>query len=160
MYKDKEKQREAQRDWVRQKRAAKGSTEQGSTQGVTITKADSHVGASDISAVKAIHRLIPKRGKDIKGFKDLPLDVQRTINRMSTTEGKLDEAEKAKRTAAAIKYQHLFPESYEPGACDGDFTRLLTADAGLPIVRVSKPGDDDYVPMCETTRKYIEGSAS
>ena len=31
VYKDKDKQREAQRDWVRQKRAVKGSTRQGST---------------------------------------------------------------------------------------------------------------------------------
>ncbi len=33
MYKNKDKQRQAQRNWVRQKRATKGSTEQGSTDG-------------------------------------------------------------------------------------------------------------------------------
>lgn len=149
MYKDKDKQREAQRNWVRQKRAVKGSTEQGST----VTKADSHVDASDIGMVKALHQAIlkperiaqdnirvskpgdpdyepqcettrafiegrpkrpetGKRGKDIKCFTDLPADVQNTIDRMSTIDGELDQDIKAKRTAAAIKYQHLFPDRY------------------------------------------------
>ena len=36
MYKDKEKQKEAQRRWVRQKRSKKGSTSQGSTDGSTV----------------------------------------------------------------------------------------------------------------------------
>ena len=45
-----------------------------------------------------------KRGKDIKCFEDLPLDVQATINRISGSN-----EEKAKRTAIAINYQHLFP---------------------------------------------------
>ena len=151
-----------------------------SDKGVTITKADSHVDASDIGAVKSLHQIIakpertvqgnirvskpgdinyvpqcettrafvegrpkttrfpthkrgvedimdadqelassdreitrlmagikPKRGKDIKCFGDLPPDVQATINRVSESN-----EEKAKRTAAAIKYQHLFPERY------------------------------------------------
>ena len=44
-----------------------------------------------------------------------------------------------------------------PRVTDQDFTRLMAADVGAPIVRVSKPGDDDYVPQCETTRAFIEG---
>ena len=48
-----------------------------------------------------------KRGLDIKCFNDLPPDVQATINRLSESN-----EEKAKRTAAAIKYQHLFPDRY------------------------------------------------
>lgn len=56
-YKDKDRQREAQREWVRQKRLK----EQGSTQGST------------------------KRGKDIKCFEDLPPDVLQTIGRISDT---------------------------------------------------------------------------
>lgn len=62
-YKDKDKQREYQRTWVRQKR---GSTmvRQGSTQDkvrqVVITKADSHVGASQIQTLKAIHKVVAK----------------------------------------------------------------------------------------------------
>lgn len=95
----------------------------------------------------------PKRGLNIKCFADLPPDVQQTIDRMSMVDGKLDKDEKAKRTAAAIKYQHLFPNSYE-SAGDLDFTRLM-AIAKPGHVRVSKPGDSDYVPMCETTRRFI-----
>ena len=122
MYKDKDKQREAQRNWVRQKRANK----QGSTQGST------------------------KRGLDIKTFEDLPLDVQDTINRLSITDGKVDEAEKARRTAAAIHYQHLFPDSYNDTSIAG-----LLAQAELGCVRVSKPGDADYKPMCQTSRTFM-----
>ena len=49
----------------------------------------------------------PKRGKDIKTFNDLPPDVQATINRISQSN-----EEKQKRTKAAIKYQHLFPDRF------------------------------------------------
>ena len=57
-----------------------------------------------------------KRGKDIKCFEDLPPDVQATIKRMSSNNGGVtwDITEKAKRTAAAIKYQHLFPDRHFP----------------------------------------------
>ena len=80
---------------------------------VTITKAESHVDASDISAVKALHRVIsnPKQGKDIKVFEDLPPDVQQTITMMSRRDGKI---EKANRTAIAINYQHVVPGRFEP----------------------------------------------
>ena len=48
-----------------------------------------------------------KRGKDIKSFEDLPLDVQETIIRMTTDRnGKMDQIARAKRTAIAIEYQH------------------------------------------------------
>ena len=53
-----------------------------------------------------------KRGKDIKCFADLPLDVQQTIDSMSTIDGKIDQTVKANRTAIAISYQHLFPDRY------------------------------------------------
>lgn len=84
MYKDADKQREAQRDWVRQKRAK----EQGSTVGST------------------------KRGKDIKVFEDLPSHVQQTIDMMSTVDGKIDKIVKANRTAIAVNYQHQFPDRF------------------------------------------------
>lgn len=48
-----------------------------------------------------------KRGLDIKTFEDLPLDVQQTIRRMSDSNEEFQ-----KRTAAAIKYQYLFPDRY------------------------------------------------
>ena len=103
-YKDKDKQREAQREWVRQKRLK----EQGST----------------------------KRGKDIKCFADLPRDVQQTIERVSRINNNEAEykTEKAKRTASAIRYQHLFPERYGADHLRGYVT--------------GKPGDADYNGIC------------
>ena len=64
-----------------------------------------------------------KRGKDIKCFTDLPPDVQRTITMMSTTDGKLNEDEKVKRTARAIHYQSLFPDRYYSTGTDGRVER-------------------------------------
>lgn len=49
----------------------------------------------------------PKRGKDIKTFEDLPPDVQATIKRVSQSN-----EEYQRRVQAAIKYQHLFPDSW------------------------------------------------
>ncbi|KKL19791.1 hypothetical protein LCGC14_2461940 [marine sediment metagenome] len=54
------------------------------------------------------------RGKDIKCFADLPPDVQRTIDRLSLVDGKIDQTVKANRTAIAVSYQHLFPDKYYP----------------------------------------------
>ncbi len=53
-----------------------------------------------------------KRGKDIKYFGDLPMDVQATIDRLSVVDGKIDQTVKANRTAIAINYQHLFPDRF------------------------------------------------
>ena len=47
-----------------------------------------------------------KRGKDIKVFTDLPLDVQQTIDKLSVVDGKIDQTIKAKRIAIAIYYQN------------------------------------------------------
>ena len=102
MYKDKDKQREADKERQRRRRdkiKAEGVTnsgrdKQGVTGGIILTLAAN----IDDNA---------KRGKDIKSFEDLPPDVQATINRVSESN-----EEKAKRTAAAIKYQHLFPDRY------------------------------------------------
>ena len=79
----------------------------------------------------------PKRGKDIKCFEDLPPDVQETIKMMSQRAGKIDPIEKAKRTAAAIKYQHLFPDRYE---------NQSTVLSGVAVT--GKPGDADYNGVC------------
>ena len=97
MYKDKDRQREANR-LIKAKSRAKGVTNLGMTQGVTSYGNGTCV--------------IPKRGKDIKCFEDLPPDVQQTINKMSIVEGKIDQTIKANRTAIAIHYQHLFPDRY------------------------------------------------
>ena len=42
-----------------------------------------------------------------------------------------------------------------PRVTDQDFTKLM-AQAGPGHVRVSKPGDADYEPQCETTRAFVE----
>ncbi len=42
-----------------------------------------------------------------------------------------------------------------PRVSDQDFTRLMDK-AGTGHVRVSKPGDADYVPQCETTKAFVE----
>ena len=157
MYKDKDKQREAQRQWVRQKRIdKKGSTAPPVQCGVMTNSIDSPerdeaiefmsktaginerakpecTAKGNIRVSKpGVDDYVPqcettrafvdnrdkrtsptKRGKDIKCFADLPPDVQWKIDRMSTNDGKVDEAEKAKRTAVAIHYQHVFPDRYE-----------------------------------------------
>ena len=88
-----------------------------------------------------------KRGKDIKCFADLPPDVQETIHRLSTIDGKIDQASKAKRTAAAIKYQHLFPDRYNPQHFD---TVVVPAVTG-------KPGDADYNGVCTKEWRQARG---
>ena len=110
MYKDKDKQREAQREWVRQKRAAKGSTGN-KIQDATAKLVQDKQGLIDKSTVQVLEHQ-PKRGKDIKCFADLPPDVQQTIDIMSEVDGKIDQTIKANRTAIAINYQHLFPDRY------------------------------------------------
>ena len=119
MYKDKDKQREANRKAMERYRAAekrrKGITEQGITNsppsGITderLTEAEclqSHVEIKPKTTRLPTH----KRGKNIKCFADLPLDVQQSIDRMSVFNGEIDRAIKIKRTAIAIRYQHLFP---------------------------------------------------
>ena len=146
MYKDKDKQKETQRERQRRYRAERGL--KAYPKGVTESRRDTK-GVTDIERDKAIEfmaktagkveRAEPKRGKDIKCFADLPPDVQVTIDRLSLVDGKIDHTDKAKRTAAAIKYQHLFPHKFDnPGP--------LT-DAELVAV-TGKPGDADYNGIC------------
>jgi len=112
MYKDKDKQREANRKAKQRQRAKCGIDDippskreqdlitKGMTkQGMTVTSSPSNV--------------IPKRGKDIKCFADLPPDVQETINAMSMDCDPVVEAQnKAMRTVIALGYQHLYPDRY------------------------------------------------
>ncbi len=124
-YKDKDKQREANRERQRRYKANQKALPE---QGVTNEKALLNQGVT---------QGVTKRGKDIQCFADLPPDVQQNIISMSTINGKLDETKKAKRTTSAITYQHLFPDRYEPRA---------GLDAG-PIV-TGLPGDPDYNGVC------------
>ena len=144
MYKDKDRQREANRQAKARQRAkdielavAQRCDDYSMTnQGVTVTGSDTRVipertaqgnirvskpGDADyVPQCETTRAFIedrpkrpePKRGKDIKCFTDLPPDVQWTIVKMSTTEGRLDLEDKAKRTTRAIHYQRLFPDSW------------------------------------------------
>ena len=153
MYKDKDKQREANRQAQARFKAKKVLPEQGITDRVLPD------GTTDVSVVKTLHRLVkpertaqgnirvskpgdadyettlvnakpntgdkqlkdyydkhrettkPKRGKDIKGFIDLPMDVQRTITRLYPDVVK-DHTERCRRSGIAIAYQHTFPRRY------------------------------------------------
>ena len=112
MDKDKDKQREANRDRLRRYRAKQKAL---LSEGVT-DKALPDIGYQRNYEITA-HT---KRGLDIKCFNDLPVDVQDTIVKMSIIDGKVDNAEWHKRTAAAIHYQHVFPDKYmNKGADNG-----------------------------------------
>jgi len=141
-YKDKDRQREAVRiaKQNQRRREREGMTPEGMTsQGMTVSQEvmvipkpertakgnirvskpgdDDYDGIchkddlNEWSATK-LTATKPKRGLDIKCFEDLPPDVQETIDRMSVFNGKIDRAIKIKRTEAAIRYQHLFPDRY------------------------------------------------
>ena len=143
-YKDKDKQREANR--IAAKKYRDSMTDKGMTVKTdVIPKSDIPVipNATVAEGVTSPFRDdtgkepidFYKRGKDITCFADLPPDVQAAINKMSVVDGKLNEAEKHKRTAAAITYQHLFPDRYEP-------------QAGLDAIVTGLPGDPDYDGVC------------
>lgn len=113
MYKDKDRQREADR--ARQKRRrdkikAEGVTDTGrDSQGVTDEESDAVLRM--VLGVQKNNRVTPKRGKDIKYFTDLPLDVQQTIERLCP-DVVGDYHERCRRTAIAIDYQHKHPDRY------------------------------------------------
>ena len=166
-YKDPDKQREANAEQMRRARA-KGNTKptsnQSNTESQRVTDQDftrlmagagqGHVKVSkpgDDDYVPMCETTMAfidgrdkrpetgKRGKDIKTFADLPPDVQQTIDSMSRDEaGKVEQKDKAKRTAAAIKYQHLFPHRYNS-------TGPIT-EADLAAV-TGKPGDADTTQL-------------
>ena len=135
MYKDPNKQREANRQAMRRNRA---KAEQGITeQGITVVDEPSDVipertaqgnirvskpGDPDYEPQCETTRAfvedrpkrpeVGKRGKDIKVFADLPEDIQETIWSMCRHDGKVNPTEVANRTAIAINYQHLFPDRF------------------------------------------------
>lgn len=155
MYKDKAKQREAVKKATQRYRANKGDSalssskdglenarglavvdEVGDTQPVIPLNVIPE-GAADVIISDADN---PKRGKDIKCFADLPPDVQGTIERVSRINNSEAEYkdEKAKRTARAVHYQHLFPDRY--------YDRSPVTDEKAAVT--GKPGDEDYNGVC------------
>ncbi len=109
MYKDKDKQREANRQ-AQAKFKAKGITEGITNQGITLPE-QTDLG-NTLTTTQTVGVSNPKRGKDIRCFEDLSPDVQETIVRLSMVDGNIDQSTKANRTAIAIHYQHLFPYRY------------------------------------------------
>jgi len=107
MYKDEDKRKEAGKERQRRYRnKAKGVTIEGVTDKALplcpycLKRPILSGNAIACEECSQMTLISPKRGKDIKTFNDLPLDVQQTIDRMSdTTE------EHIKRTEAAINYQ-------------------------------------------------------
>ena len=95
MYKDKDKQREANRAAKARQRAMQGMTE------------GRHNVIPDVIPDVIPLQAGPRRGKDITKFEHLPPDVQATIDRIS-----MDEQEHNRRTAIAIDYQHKQPDRY------------------------------------------------
>ena len=61
-----------------------------------------------------------------------------------------DEQDRANRTATAINYQQLYPEQPYKGIGIAPEDMSVT-----PItVSVTKPGDEDYRPLCDFTREW------
>ena len=137
MYKDKDKQKEANR--VAQARfKAKGITEGITNQGIT-DRVLPDVNEAATEYIKANPSI--RRGKDIAKFEHLPPDVQATINRIS-----MDNQEHNRRTAIAIDYQH------KTGRYESHSIGTVPVSNPIPV-KVSKPGDADYKPLCEYTRQ-------
>lgn len=149
MYKDKDKQRKANKEASQRRRdqlkalahavipcqSVIGKPDGMTNQGMTVIDEPPNV------IPNAAQRL--KRGKDIKVFADLPSDVQKSIDRMSINkDGTVNQTIKANRTAIAISYQHMFPGRYYPSHRDfegvGEQLSLVTG----------KPGDVDYNGVC------------
>ena len=149
MYKDKDRQREANKRAKERWKAKQADIYVREALGIP----EKGIPERGIPPIERIPKKFPKRGKDIKVFEDLLPDVQDTINRMSLVDGKIDQTIKAKRTTAAVKYQHLFPGSYEPQHAVSIATR-----SG---VVTGKPGDADCNGIC--TEEWIrerKGAAS
>ena len=138
MYKDKAKQREANRQASRRARIkhrvktdltplAQGMTNEGMTlQGMTHiedrpkVKPESKCGKEHsmecdpkILAEFREGKTSAKRGKDIKCFEDLPPKAQECINKMSIKDGKIDQIIKADWMASVNIFQRLYPYRYE-----------------------------------------------
>ena len=108
MYKDKDKQREANRKAKERWKAKRADIYVREALGIPVEG----VPERGIPPVERIPKKFPKRGKDIKTFADLPPDVQQTIDSLSMVDGKICQRVKANRTAIAINYQHLFPDRF------------------------------------------------
>ncbi len=144
MYKDKDRQREANKQAKARQRIKDKDYIKGMTKVMVL---DDDVIPEDTPVVipYKVDSVIPKCGKDIKCFADLPPDVQRSIDMMSMVDGMIDKTIKANRTAIAISYQHSRPDRYYPrdAVCSGVVTGLL--------------GDQDYNGVCTEDWRREQG---
>ena len=156
MYKDKDKQREANAERQRRYRKALLTTsnvmegvtpeEQKALHSAGVTdKALPTKQYADVSTKELAEQFYnyKRRGKGITKFEHLPPDVQATIDRLST-----DEQEHERRTAIAIDYQHKQPDHYECHSIG-----VVPVSNPIPVT-VCKPGDADYKPLCAFTRDW------
>jgi len=94
MYKDKNKQREANRERQRRYKAKQKALLSEGVTGKALPQFEDIIG---------LHlKGVPKRGKDIKCFADLPPDVQATIRRISQSNEEFQ-----RRTRIAIDFQGM-----------------------------------------------------
>ena len=132
MYKDKDKQREANRK-AQAKFKAKGITEQGITGCI-----------GTVPVIPIVIDVKPKRGKDIKCFIDLPMDVQQTITKLCPDVVK-DHAERCRRSAIAIDYQHKHPDRYEPRSLPSCCVMTESEREGYKPASELKPGEYNHI---------------
>lgn len=83
-------------------------------------------------------------------------DRQREANKQAKERWKAKQADKYVREALGIPKEGI-PERGIPPIVDEGIPSPKPERTALGNIRVSKPGDDDYVPQCETTRAFIEG---
>ena len=130
MYKDKDKQREAVQKAVKRFREReKEIIEDALNEGITNQGITNQVIAEGV-----IPEVIPKQG----------------VTKGVTSEGMTHEevvgmTEEIKQIEKDLVNMGITPKSAKPERTEHGF------------IRVSKPGDSDYVSICETTRRYING---
>lgn len=121
MYKDKDKQREANRK-AQAKFKVKGITNR-PLSGITLPK-ETDLG-NTLTTTQTVGAVIPKRGKDIKCFADLPPDVQDRINRLRTGDGI-----KARETGNELAYQRFITGKLGDADYNGVCTEAWRAERG------------------------------
>lgn len=161
MYKDKEKQREANRKAQAKFKAKQGITNKPpsgiTSQGITDKAlplcpyclkrpilSDNAIACEECSQMTLVN---PKRGKDIKCFADLPLDVQQTIDHICIERARVGlPDDRASRISRAVDYQRLYPDVDNEGKDRAyrHISPMCTIDMGFHVPVTGKPGDADY----------------
>lgn len=101
---------------------------------------------------KALSRSVTDSKCDTSSLSHLRPAIVAGIERLTTNpDGTIDEQARTNRMAIAKSYQRLYPEQPYKGV--GIAPEDMPAN---PVpVRVSKPGDADYKPLCQFTRDWV-----